>query len=216
MFTLEFHNVALFKYMQRTIIGNLHMPTIRLSEKTASLLKQIAVPLEDSYDSVIFRLAEAAVSGIPYPRPERVDKADRTDGREVWQGKVSGDEHPDLLHSDVRDAFFGEQRINKPSWSSLINHAHEVALRELGFSELRVATKANIREGKFAKQGFKYLSAVDLSLQGTDANDSWENSLRLAKRLNVAIKVIIEWPHGIPQVKEKAGTQETFSWRPGE
>ena len=197
------------------------MPNARLSDATAALLKQVAIPLEDSYDSVIRRLAEHALKGIPYPHPSlslvspeaNIGEKD-AEGDHSFDAMPSVERHPQLTYSHVRDAVFGGTRISKPTWNSLAKYAHETAATNLGtFDALRLATKANMREGKYEQEGFSYLEDAGISLQGMDSNMAWENSLRLAKKLQVPIKVVVEWSK-THKAGDNAGKTQVLSWTP--
>jgi hypothetical protein len=75
-----------------------------------------------------------------------------------------------------------------------MDRLHVLGRKRLGsFDALKKATGANIRNGKFEENGYKYLPEGDLSIQGVPANDAWENSFRLAKLMCVPIKVTFEW-----------------------
>ena len=71
---------------------------------------------------------------------------------------------------------------------------HIMARKRLGsFEAVRRASQANLRQGCYEENGYKFLPEADLSIQGVDANLACEHSFRLAKAVNVSLKVTFEW-----------------------
>ncbi len=58
---------------------------------------------------------------------------------------------------------------------------------------VRRASRANLRQGRYEENGYKYLPEADLSIQGVDANLACEHSFRLARARSISLKVPFEW-----------------------
>jgi hypothetical protein len=177
------------------------MPVIRISDATSKKLQQLAIPLEDNYDTVIARLAEAALNGLPYKKPLEPTVI-ASNISQVTPSAWDVDTHDDLTHTRLTSAKFDNIHIQKVSWNNLAKYAIEMAYRKLGsFEALRVASRAHLRQGKYEKEGFFYLPDIDISVQGMDSNMSWDNSVRLAHTLGVPVEVVFEWRNNDKAVK---------------
>jgi hypothetical protein len=177
------------------------MPVIRISDATSKKLQQLAVPLEDNHDTVIARLAEAALNGVPYKRPQALIVVAPHMGQDTtpaWDVEP----HDDLTHTRLISAKFGNTPIQKVSWNNLAKYAIETAYRKLGsFEALRQASRANLRQGKYEKEGYFYLPDIDVSVQGMASNMSWDNTARLAHAVGVPVEVMFEWRNNDRAVK---------------
>lgn len=166
------------------------MPSVMLSEKSFNELKSLAEPFVDTPESLIAELISAEVQrrgkSIAIPGSP---KSNGSSGR-----RLSPDTHESLKHTRLLAAAVGDREIHRPKWNSLRDYLHVVGLKKLGsFVELRKASGANIRQGKYEEDGYKYLPDADISIQGADANLAWSQSLRLARALGVRLQVEFEW-----------------------
>jgi hypothetical protein len=182
------------------------MPTINLSDKTTQKLQMLAIPLKDSYDSVIARLAEAALEGIPYARPDGIPSNSASpiirvvpvtppaQAKSLPVVPASLPTHDSLTHTRLTYASFNGEVLANPKWNNLARLAHERAYQALGsFDALQRATTARIQKGKFEEQGYVYLHGIDISLQGMDANQSWNSVAELAQRIGVPVEAHFQW-----------------------
>lgn len=189
------------------------MPVIRISETTHRKLQQLAIPLVDNPDTLISRLVDSALAGVLYGKPTAEDQVKLGSAEAQTTPPVSQHEHPDLVHTKVREAIFGGVEITKPNWNNLVKYAHEAAYKQLGsFQALRLASHANMREGRYDKEGFSYLANIDVSIQGMDSNMSWENAVRLARKMQVPIRVAFEWYSKPGAVRP--GESDVLEWQP--
>lgn len=165
------------------------MPTIEITPATYQKLQDLGVAFVDTPETVIARLADAALqaraaqsTGLPRPSAD----PDLIELDPFFTGN--------LAHTRVRRATFDEKEIDPPQWNNLLRFAHAEALKQLGsFAALKQASSARLREGRYESEGFKYMAGADLSIQGLDSNLAWASSLRLAKKLDVPIEVEFEW-----------------------
>ncbi|CAG0968626.1 hypothetical protein PHYC_01119 [Phycisphaerales bacterium] len=163
------------------------MPTITLSEATFAKVKACAEPLVDDADSVIARVFDYYAMhhamyfngrlGIAKPNPIRLPIGSR-----------------ELTHTRLLTATIDGRELHRPDWNSLTREMHELARKRLGsFEAVRKVTSANLRQGRFEENGYRYLPEVDFSIQGCDANNSAESSLRLAKAMSISLHLTFEW-----------------------
>ena len=187
-------------------------PVIRISDTTFKKLQKLAIPLEDSHDSVIGRLADTALSGQIYALPEVyssgiINETPTT----IETGYVA--KHDDLTHTRLVSATFDGDLIVKPNWNALVKHAHIQAHNRLNsFEQVRKTTHARVKEGKYESEGFYFIPEVNFSLQGMDSNMSWDNSVRLARLIGVQVSATFEWHN-----KSKAarpGEMDTLTYTP--
>lgn len=178
------------------------MPTIRLSDTTATRLQRCAIALVDSYETVIARMLDAAEKGVPYQMPSVAAlpsapaapivpvNTPPQNAVKPWDVKS----HEDLTHTRLIGATFDGVDIGKANWNLLAKFAHEAAFKKLGsFDALRRVTRCRVKEGRYEQDGFFYLPAIDISLQGMDANMSWDNTARLAHAVGGVAVVEFEW-----------------------
>ena len=118
---------------------------------------------------------------------------------------------PDLSHTTILMGRVNSEIVK--SWNHLSEKIHEVAYDRLGsFESLAKVTQANIVKGERSDKGFRYISRINLSIQGENANKIWINSLRLAIQIRVPLELDIEWRN-----KRKAahpGKRSKLKWEP--
>lgn len=165
-------------------------PVIRVSDSTYERLRALATPFEDTPATVIDRL----LSKHGEASEEQELHSDKSEQSQEETLDLNPDSPGNLTHTRVRKAVFDGMEIEKPKWNTLVRVGHEIALQRLGSYEAfqRVAT-ANVVEGKREEDGFTYLSDANISVQGLSADSAWESILKLARNLQVPIKVEIEW-----------------------
>lgn len=180
---------------------------IRVSETTYRRLEQHVTGFGDNPDTVIERL-------LDYYE----DDSDKENGNQRREGSGQNaplelePDHPgDLTHTKVLEGYFGEERVS--NWKELMHTAHSIAYGTLGsFNKLREVTEANIEKGEHTESGFDPVLGAPISIQGANANNSWQNAFRLAKELKVPIEMTFRWRN-----KKKAlhpGKKGKLSWAP--
>jgi hypothetical protein len=184
-------------------------PIITLSDETFSMLQALAQPFVDTPESVISVLAKAELERMG--RTGSDGSCGRTGQKQVL--RLSPDSHADLTHTRLLSATVDGRPIHRPKWNGLLDHLHILARQRLGsFDTLRRASGANIREGRYEEDGYRYLPEADLSIQGVDANLACDHSLTLARALKTPIQLRVEW-----RKKEGAahpGEEATIEWVP--
>lgn len=168
-------------------------PRIDISEATYKKLQRLAVPLKDTDDSLVARLADAALAGVVYGvSPAQPDASQVALGDNDRLSEVSPD--VDLTHTRILKACFGGHIVENANWNRLAQYAHRRAFEKLGsFEELTAASSSNLRDGKFEEKTFTYVEGIGISIQDKSANGAWESILLLAKKLDMPVKVDFEW-----------------------
>jgi hypothetical protein len=129
--------------------------------------------------------------------------------------ELNPDGPPDLRHTRILTARFAGQVAS--GWNNLVHVAHKEAMLHLGSLEsLRSVTKSNLITGRASsedvKKGYRYVPEVNVSIQNVDAGHAWSNTLRLARQLNVAVRVDFEWMQKSDAVFP--GQRGTLTWKP--
>jgi hypothetical protein len=182
-------------------------PVIRISDTTFQRLQKYAAPFVDTPETVIRRLLESYEAGGHQNESAATHTSIDVDG------PFDPDNHPDLHHTRVISAEFDGRAAG--GWNDLTRVAHERAMETFGsFEGLCPATLSNILNGHHARDGYHYVAKPDISIQYTDANMAWRNSLHLARALGCPLEVQFEW-------RNKAGAAfpgktGVLSWNKGE
>jgi hypothetical protein len=164
------------------------MPPVDLSTKTITRLQKLAIPLIDTFDTVIAKLLDAY---------ETKPKA----GVIIHQSHTSIQAFdpaapPNLAHTTVKSIKFCG-KVLKPSetyWNPLMHAAiRKVAERGIPVEELKSHVLANSIVGQKEDDGYKYLADVGLSVQGQDANGAWKTTYHLASTFSLPVAVTFAW-----------------------
>lgn len=101
---------------------------------------------------------------------------------------------PDLTFTKVIGALFNDVVVKPANWSRLLDTAVTYAAKKIGdFDRLRRILTVNVAKGEKTDEGYHYLSAVGLSVQGQDANDAWRCVMMIAKNLKCSVEVSFLW-----------------------
>jgi len=165
-------------------------PAITLSDETFSMLQALATPFVDTPESVISALAEGELARRR--NPDNGGSNGRLRSGQIF--RLNPDVPEDLTHTRVLSALVDGHPIHRPKWNGIMDYFHILGRKTLGsFEALRRASGANLHEGRYEENGYRYLPEADLSIQGVDANLAWDHSLRLARVLKVPMQLRVEW-----------------------
>jgi hypothetical protein len=123
--------------------------------------------------------------------------------------ELNPDSPESLTHAKMIEGRFDDESAT--NWSDLIDCAVRTALKK-GVSPRDVRAIVNVEEGELNEKGFHRIRDTIYSVQGMDANNSWRESLRLAKKANSVILVRFQW-----REKEGAahpGEEGLLQWSP--
>ncbi len=164
------------------------MPTITISDAYDAKLKSLAAsnPFQPR-EYWVERLIDDALTQIDVSNANGLSTADSDVIR------LNPESHQ-LTHTRLLSATIDGRELHRPKWNSLMLEMHTRAQKHLGsFNALREVSGANIRKGRYEDNGYKYIPQADLSIQGVPANEACDHSFRLAKALNISLKVTFEW-----------------------
>lgn len=97
---------------------------------------------------------------------------------------------PNLKFTKVVEANFG--KLSPKKWSDLARAGVKLGL-ERGLTAAELARYFPIKEGRHTTDGFQEVQGTGVSLQGMDAQHSWQKSLSLAQRIRTKIIVRFQW-----------------------
>ena len=152
-----------------------------IEEATHKRLQSHAVPLEDSYDTVINRALDALE-----PRKAPIDK------QGIDQDIVIVDPNrlPNLTHTKILSASVNGMSISKPNWHKMRNKLIQIAMeQEKSLHWLRSKSRANIIEGRTKNSHYKYLDGYDISVDATNAPRSFQTVVNIAFALSIPVKM---------------------------
>lgn len=165
--------------------------SITVSDSTFGKLQKLATPFVDTPESVVARLAEAAIDQSGRIGRLRVDE---TAGEAAI--RLDADRHESLTHARLISASVDGKELHRPKWNTMLDQLHVVGKKRLGSVDaLRKVSSARIRPGRYEEEGYHFVPDADLSIQGTEANVAWDYSLGLARHLKVSITAKFEWRH---------------------
>ena len=161
------------------------MPIIKIGEPTFKRLQRHARPLVDSVEDVIARALDALVHCEGEPLNSRLIES---------AIEVDPDLLPDLTHTKILRAHINGDPIERPNWNRLRDLTLIRAMRIVkDFERLDVLYPANVVPGKKTDTGYRYLSTVEVSVQGLSANEACSAMVRLALQLNMYVDVDFVW-----------------------
>lgn len=101
---------------------------------------------------------------------------------------------PDLTHTKVVAASFNGKTIDRPNWKQIAETAIIHAFKTIGdFSKVQKIAAANMMQGRKTSEGYHYVSEIDISVQGQDANNAWRTVSFIARNLKVPAEVSFLW-----------------------
>jgi hypothetical protein len=165
------------------------MPQVTIDDKTFERLQRHARPLVDTLDTVINRAVD------------RLEQDE--DSGELSAGRVTETERridprvlPNLTHTKVLDASIEGKLIAKANWNLLLDEMLRGAMKHVGtFEKLRQLCPVNMIKGRKEDEGYSYLSDIDISVQGQDANAACRTVVTAAQGLGVALDIGFMWRH---------------------
>ena len=168
------------------------MPEIKQS--TVDALATLARPFE-ALDEFVLRLATFYQERNGSAEPSGYAKPGETGAHPAGVRNLNPNSPPDIRHTKLVKAVFGDQELPNPKWNDLVRHAHEVAFEatDRSFDKLRTVTAANIHKGKKTVDGYSPVGDLGFSLQGVAANDALRITLGIARKLNIRVEVVFDW-----------------------
>jgi len=162
------------------------MPQITIQDQTFERLQRYAKPFVDTPDTVISQALDALdqLAGTVLNTNSNAGAERRIDPRAL----------PNLTHTKVIEASIDGEVIGKANWNSLLDEMLRRAMKRVGtFEKLRRLCPVNMTKGRKEDEGYSYLSDIDISVQGQDANAACRTVVTTAQGLGLALDIGFMW-----------------------
>lgn len=162
------------------------MEHISLDSKTFERLQRHAKPFVDTPATVINRALDALeriTGGLP-------------EARAIGPGEraINPAQLPKLTHTKVLDANLAGREIERPNWNSLLDEMLRLSMKYAGsFEGVRRLCPVNLVAGRKEDEGYGYLSDIDLSVQGQDANSACRAMVVAAQAMGISLDIGFMW-----------------------
>ena len=188
------------------ILNPNRMKTIDISQETYDRLFERALTFEDLPDTVITRLLNETELGPAEPRPPKRDQD--VGGAEAGTPPLYGADPapmdinidnafdpPSLKHTKVLRAEVDGRQVTKANWTTVRQSLVKIALVQRGYDlrQLLEVCPINAEEGMKTDEGYTHYEDLDVSIQGQDANHTWQAAAALARVLGLPVKVWFQW-----------------------
>jgi hypothetical protein len=152
-------------------------------------------PLVDTFDTIINKFGDAFEAGLrngqdgtaPTP-PVRIEPSAMT---------YDASSPPDLTYTKILSAKLGGATVaTRVNWNGLLKQMIQTAkTRAKNEDDLRRFISVNFVNGRKEDDGYEYLPAADLSVQGQDTNAAWKGIFHLSHQLGIPVDVVFLWRH---------------------
>ncbi|MGZ8363169.1 MAG: T4SS efffector SepA family protein [Caulobacteraceae bacterium] len=170
--------------------------TINIEDATVARLQKIAVPLADTFDSVINRVLDAYdAAKTAADQPSKV--AGLSASIESGVMKFDAAQPPQLKFTTPTHITVDGKQLPKQItyWNNLLQEviqaAHKKGHDAAAIKAMMVV--ANAAVGKKENAGYKYMPEVGLSIQGAEANAAFKEARNLATKNGIKFTVAFEW-----------------------
>lgn len=164
---------------------------LELSDATFNRLQRLAVPLVDTTESVIVKLADfwekhrvPIANTVPDPTLEPITQLQAFDAKSP----------PNLKHTKLLSAKVGGTAI-RPTWNGLLFTLirRVPKQRVASIEEARRVIIVNFVAAKKEDEGYTFVPELGISVQGQDANDAWKGASHIARQLGIHVEVDFLW-----------------------
>lgn len=127
------------------------------------------------------------------------------------RGEYDPGQPPSLAFTTLTTASFAGSTAT--NWNDLLRVSVKTALISGQTKhDIQRITSVNIQDGTVTERGYSPLTGTDVSVQGQTADESWQNALKLARKLGCVIEARFRW-----RDNEKAshpGASGVLRWSP--
>ncbi|MCF6175547.1 MAG: hypothetical protein L3J71_07255 [Victivallaceae bacterium] len=79
-------------------------------------------------------------------------------------------------------------------WNELVAIVHEIALSSgLTKKDLSMQSLSKIFDGEYTEDGYRYIKAIDMSIQNVSSDFAWRNAYYLANEIGKIIEITFKW-----------------------
>lgn len=168
------------------------MPMADLSNTTVDRLRKHAVPLQDTFDTVIVRL-------IDFYEDQQVPELAKPGG----PIKVSGDlmvfdhkDPPPLAFTTLTIVLLNDEQLAKADtfWNKVLNKVI-IEASKLGHDANTIYKMLSVNSivGERTDNGYAYLMEAGVSVQNQDSNAAFKQAFKLADELGMKLTVQFYW-----------------------
>jgi hypothetical protein len=163
------------------------MPQITIESQTYERLQRHAKPFVDTPDTVINLALDALDQKAGGP-------AASNGATTEMERRIEPRLLPNLTHTKVLDASIEGESLAKANWNLLLDEMLRRAMKRLGsFEKLSKLCPVNMVKGRKEDEGYSYLSDIDVSVQGQDANAACRTVVTAAQGLGIALDIGFMW-----------------------
>ena len=163
---------------------------INIEQNTFERLQSHAVPLVDTFDSVINLALDALEEADQSPAERTPERTTATPDDSI---PLDANDLPDVTHTKVLHAMVGGRSV-KPNWNNVCRHMLRLAVHEgHSMDEIRRLCAVNLVAGEKEDEGYRYLAEAGISCQGLKANPAAAAVVALAKGVGVVLELDLEW-----------------------
>ncbi|WP_370102706.1 T4SS efffector SepA family protein [Bradyrhizobium yuanmingense] len=167
--------------------------TVVLPDQLVKKMQAVAIPLQDTYVTVIERAIDALIQQTQGSPDEAATAAAAPLSGGV--GSYPADTPPSLTFTKPTAITLEGNDLpkNELFWNLLLFRVIALAATKMEERALRQALIVNTRPGKNEGNGFRYIPEAKMSVQGGDANLAWKATLHLAKAAGLSVDVTFRW-----------------------
>jgi hypothetical protein len=167
------------------------LPEIRIQDSTFARLQRHARPFVDTPDSVINLALDALeAAGAPAGGGEGDGHGPQIERR------IDPRNLPSLTHTKVLSAMIDGKAIAKANWNLLLDEMLRRATKQLqSLHKVRDLVPVNMIQGRKEDEGYSYLTDINVSVQGQDANAACRAIVAAAHGLGIALDLVFMWRH---------------------
>lgn len=170
------------------------MPDISVQQSTFERLQCHAKPFIDTPESVILRALDALESVCAAPTGA-VSAPGEAEGSPP-ERQIDARALPRLTHAKLLEAVIDGDRLAKPNWNLLLDDMLRRVMKRVGtFDELHRICPVNMIQGRKEDEGYGYLTEIDASVQGQDANGACRAVITAAQALGMSLDIGFLWRH---------------------
>lgn len=168
------------------------MPTtVVLPDELTKKMQSVAIPLQDTFVSVIDRAVDALIEKQHGSKGAAQPATVQTSGTVPYPP----DAPPSLTFTKPIAVTLEGEVVPKQElyWNPLLFKVVGLAASKLKGPQLRQALLVNNVEGENLSSGFRYIPEAGVSVQGADANNAWKATMHLIKMAHLNIDVTFRW-----------------------